>query len=140
MTVQLSPLIKALRVSASGIHAQNQRLLVISQNLAHAGMRTSPQSSPYQRQVIALTSQLDKKSGAYMIHIKGVRNDKTPFERIYAPEDPVADESGYVLESNVKAPSEMIDLREASRSHESSVRAFEKTLAMFQNTISLLKN
>lgn len=139
-SIALSPLLKSMRVAASGIHAQNQRMLIISQNLAHAGMRTSPQDTPYQRQVIELISRLDKKSGSHLIHIKGIRKDPRPFERIYAPDDPMSDKTGYVLESNVKAPTEMVDLRETGRSHESVVRAFEKSLAMFQNTIGLLKN
>lgn len=140
MAIALSPLLKAMRVAASGIYAQNQRMLIVSQNLAHAGLRSSPKVQPYQRQVITMASKLDKKSGTNLIVVKGIRKDPTPPTRLYAPDEPLADEAGYVLETNVKAPNEMIDMRETGRSHESAVRAFEKSLSMFQNTISLLKN
>lgn len=140
MTIALSPLLKSMRVAASAIYAQNQRMLIVSQNLAHAGMRSSPKIPPYQRQVITMQSKFDKKSGTQLLTVTGVRKDHTPFTRLYAPDDPLSDADGYVLESNVKAPNEMIDLRETSNSHESAVKAFERSLAMFQNTISLLKN
>lgn len=136
----LSPLLKAMRVAASSIYAQNQRMLVISQNLAHAGMRTSPDKIPYQRRIVSIASQWDPKLQINLIRVKGIKKDPTQPNRIYAPDDPVADKRGYVLESNVKSSNELVDLRETGRNHESVVRAFEKSLSMFQNTINILKN
>ena len=69
-----------------------------------------------------------------------IKYDQTPFSPIYDPNDPAADNNGYVYETNVRSMIEMADMREAARSHESCVKAFEKVLQMLTNTISLLKS
>jgi flagellar basal-body rod protein FlgC len=138
--IQLSPLLKAMHVSSSAISAQNQRVLLISQNLAHSGMRTSTKETPYERQVMSFKTVYDKGLGIELIKTKALTKDKSSFKRIYAPEDPVADENGYILETNVNPATEISDLREAGRGHEASLRAFEKVLGMLQNIIGLLKH
>jgi flagellar basal-body rod protein FlgC len=135
-----SPLIKAMYVATSGMQAQNQRVLIISQNLANAGTRAEKGEMPYQRQVISFHTVLDKKTGANLIEVKDIKKDGAPPVRIYSPGDPAADQSGYVYESNVKPMEEIADMREAGRSHEANLRAFEKILLMMQNTIGILKN
>jgi flagellar basal-body rod protein FlgC len=135
-----SLLSRALYAATSGMNAQNQRVLVISQNLANSNTRpTFPGEMPYRRRVISLKSAYDANIGAELVKVKSIRPDLSPFSKIYAPEDPAADSQGFVLEANVKPMVEMVDLREASHQHEANVRAFEKILGMLTNVISLLK-
>jgi flagellar basal-body rod protein FlgC len=138
--LHLSPLSKAMQVAASSIHAQSQRMLVISQNLAHAGVQTNTKEIPYQRRVVAFKSVYDPTMQANLLRIQQIGMDKTPPRRVYDPGNPVADEQGYILESNINAAIELNDMREASRSHESSVRALEKALGMLQSMTTLLKS
>ena len=136
-----SPLTRALYTATSGMQVQNQRILVISQNLANTNTRsTHPGELPYRRQLVSLKGTFDKKIGAQIVQVNAIRQDQSPFERIYAPEDPVADKNGFVLESNVKPMVEMVDLREASHQHEANLKAFEKILGMLSMTVSLLKS
>lgn len=135
-----SPLFQAMQVATSGMQVQNQRILVISQNLANSGTRAENGEQPYQRQVISFHTVLDKKTGANLVKVKRIGKDGTPPVKIYSPGDPSADKDGYVYESNVKPMGEIADMREAGRSHEANLRAFEKILLMLQNTISILKN
>lgn len=130
-----------LHVATSGMIAQNKRLLIIAQNIANAGSRgEGPGGKPYARKLISFQSMLDPKTGARLVRIKNVKQDKTPFRKMYNPGDPSADESGYVLESNVQPLIEMADMRDAGRSHEASTKAFEKILQMLQNILGLLKS
>ncbi len=69
----------------------------------------------------------DAKQGVKLVKVKRITYDTTPPKKVYAPGDPGADKDGYVLESNVQAVGEMADLRDASRSHEASTKAFEET-------------
>lgn len=135
-----SSLTKAMQVATSGMQVQNQRILVISQNLANAGTRADKGEEPYQRQVISFHTVLDKKTGANLVKVKKIGKDGAPPVRVYSPGDPAADKEGYVYESNVKPMAEIADMREAGRSHEANLRAFEKILSMLQNTIGILKN
>lgn len=138
--LQMSPLVKGMQTAVSGMSAQNQRVLVISQNMAHVGMRGSTATPPYQRKLIAFRSIYDQNTGAAMVKVKGIYNDRSPFNRIYAPEDPSSDANGYILETNVKSTIEMNDLREANRSHEANLKTFEKLLSMLQSVVNLLRN
>ncbi|MCX7338801.1 MAG: flagellar basal body rod protein FlgC [Alphaproteobacteria bacterium] len=135
----LSPLAKAMRIATAGMQAQDQRILIISQNLANAGAKATPGTMPYQRKTISFQTVLDKKQGVELLKLKKIGRDTSPMNKSYNPHDPAANKDGYVLESNVKPMIELADMREASRSHEANLRAFEKSLSMFQNTISLLK-
>ncbi len=130
-----------MRASSQGMHAQNQRLLNISQNLAMAGTRaTAPGQDPYRRKTITFKQVMDKEYQVNTIGIKSIGVDQSPFPKIHAPSDPAADQDGMVQETNVRPFVEMADMREASRSHEANLRAYEKALAMLQDTISLLKS
>jgi flagellar basal-body rod protein FlgC len=136
-----STLARALYVSTSGMVVQNKRMLIISENLANAGVRNpAPGVMPYRRRVPSFSTFYDKKTKSQLVTMGKIHHDKSPFLKVFAPEDPVADKDGFVYESNVKSILEMSDMREASRSHEGNLKAYERILAMLQNTINLLKN
>lgn len=141
MTTNVANLTKALYTATSGMVAQNKRILVISENLANAGTRNSAAGlMPYGRRVPSFKTVFDKKTGASIVVVSKIKKDHTPFTKIYAPHDAAADKNGFVYESNVKSMIEMTDMREASRSHEANLKAFERIMFMLQNSINLLKN
>ncbi len=136
-----STLTRALYVATSGMVVQNKRMLIISENLANAGVKnTVAGEMPYRRRIPAFKTYYDKKMKAELITLGKIHHDKTPFPKVYAPDDPAADKDGFVYESNVKSILEMADMREASRGHEGNLKVYERILAMLQNTINLLKN
>lgn len=140
MINKVSDLNKSLKVSTSGMTAQNKRMLIISQNMANAN--TKPASSaeqPYQRKTINLGSQHNRAAGVSTVTVKSVGVDSSPFKEVYAPEDPTANEKGIVRMPNVNPMMEMMDMREAGLSHEANLRAYEKTLRMMEETVGILK-
>ena len=136
-----STLARALYVSTSGMVVQNKRMLIITENLANAGVRNpAPGVAPYRRRIPSFKVVFDKKTKSELVTMSKIHHDKSPFPKVFSPDDPVADKDGFVYESNVKSILEMADMREASRSHEGNLKAYERILAMLQNTINLLKN
>ena len=137
----LSNLNKALRVSTAGMQVQNQRLLVISQNIANTGTRaTEAGGAAYQRKLISFKNHFDNTLGTEVVKVAEISRDQAPFKVVYSPSDPGANAEGFVNESNVRPMVELADMREASLTHEANLRAYEKTLSMMQESISLLKN
>jgi flagellar basal-body rod protein FlgC len=135
-----SDLMKSLKISTAGMQAQNSRLVIISQNLANANTRPSEKGAdPYRRKLITFKQMVDPATGSHVVKASDVKYDQTPFKKVYSPGDPTADAQGYVKESNVNPLMELADLREASRSHEANLRAYEKSLSMIQDTIALLR-
>lgn len=134
-----SPLISGMHVATSGMKAQNERILTISENLANAGTRAPKGGQPYQRKVLSFKSQLDKKLGAEVIQIDKISRDTTSPIKLYSPSNPAADSEGFVYESNVQPLVELADLREAGRGYEANLKVFEQILSMLQNAVSLMK-
>ncbi|MEJ8475426.1 flagellar basal body rod protein FlgC [Roseibium algae] len=133
-------LIKSLFVSASGLKAQNGRMRIIAENVANADSTgRTPQDDPYRRKVPSFTSHFDKAVGAEVVELGRVSEDTSPFNTIYEPGHPAADEEGYVQTPNVNTLIETVDMREAQRSYEANLNVIEATRRMVQKTIDILR-
>ncbi len=115
-------------------------MLTITQNLSHVGVKASqPGEMPYMRQLVHFKSVYDPILNADVIKVHRISKSKEAAVRVYEPSHPAADETGHVLESNVRPMVELIDMQETSHAHMASIRAFERVLAMLKSTISLMR-
>lgn len=137
----MDPLISSLKVAASGLGAQSERLRVVSENLANAQSTGNfPGADPYQRKTITFTAQIDRLSGARMVEVSAISNDKTAFPVEFQPGHEAADELGYVKMPNVNILVEMADMREANRSYEANLQAIKQARELISMTIDLLRS
>ena len=131
----------AMKISASGMRAQGERLKTIAENLANAdSMAKTPGGDPYRRKVVSFKSELDRASGASMVKAQKPVADRSDFELKYDPGHPAANSDGYVKMPNVKTVIEMADMREAQRTYEANVNAVDTAKQMINRTIDLLRN
>lgn len=135
----ISALTKSLHVTTAAIIAQNQRVLILTQNIANAEVKAPPGQEVYQRQLVSFQNVFDSTIKAALLRVKKIIKVKADPIKSYNPGDPMADKDGFVRQPNIKPVDEMTDVREASRSHEANLRAFERVLMMLQNTVGLLK-
>jgi flagellar basal-body rod protein FlgC len=133
-------LINTIHISSAGMKAQQDRLKVVSQNIANAeSVGTRDGQAPYRRQTISFKNALDKETGAQMVKTDKIGKDKSDFVKKYEPAHPQADTQGYVLYPNISSISEMMDMREARRSYEANLNVIESSKAMLNQTIGLLR-
>lgn len=66
-----------------------------------------------------------------------VIEDDAPFIPVYDPDNPLADDEGYIYKSNVDNTKEQIDLMAAQRSYEANVSAVRAVQAMYTKAMSL---
>lgn len=131
----------AMKISASGMRAQGDRLRVISENLANAdSLAKTPGGDPYRRKVVSFKSELDRATGANMVQAQKPTADRSDFELKYDPGHPAANADGYVKMPNVKSVIEMADMREAQRTYEANLNAVDTAKQMITRTIDLLRN
>ena len=131
---------KSMLIAASGMRAQAERMKVIAENLANATSTASaPGEDPYQRQVPVFKAELDRATGAEVVHVTGVVHDTSAFREQYMPGHPAADERGYVKMPNVSSLIEMMDMREAQRAYEANLSVIDNTRTMMARTVDLLK-
>lgn len=134
----------SLDVSASGMNAQRMRMDLISQNIANANTTRTADGTPYRRQALVLGTNSSNPFSNYLsgasrdalgdgkVKIQGVVEDQSDFRKVYEPDNPEADEEGYVHYPNVDIVTEMVDMISASRSYEANVTAStaSKNMAM----------
>jgi flagellar basal-body rod protein FlgC len=137
----LDPLITSLKVAASGLGAQSERLRVVSENLANAQSTGNfPGADPYKRRTITFVAELDRATGARQVEVAAISDDKAPFPVEYQPGHEAADELGFVKMPNVNILLEMSDMREANRSYEANLQSIKQTRDLISMTIDLLRN
>lgn len=143
----------SLNTSASALTAQRLRMDVVSSNIANAqttrGKYVNGQWEPYRRKMVVMEpsgkSFNQVLQGAMVKHsnkLQGVKvtkivNDSTPFNRVYDPTNPDADESGYVMMPNVDISKEMVDMLSASRAYEENITAFNTGKSMVLKALEI---
>jgi flagellar basal-body rod protein FlgC len=136
----MDPLEASMKIAGSGLAAQSARLRVVAENMANA--RSTGQAAgatPYARKTISFVSEMDRASGASLVHVGAVGVDRAPFNVEYDPGNPAADGKGNVKYPNVNMLSEVADMREANRSYEANLQVMKQTRELFAMTIDLLK-
>lgn len=133
----------AMNVAATGMTAQQLRMDVIAENIANQNTTRTQDGTPYRRKTVVFREQgmtsFDNILNGYMNQYKpnGVKmtrivEDPSDLRLVYEPDNPDADDNGYVAYPNVDVVTEMTNLIDASRAYEASVTSFDaaKTIAM----------
>lgn len=133
-------LLDTIHVSSSGLKTQQDRLKVVSQNIANAeSIGTRQGELPYRRKTISFKNALDRESGVQMVKTNKISTDKSDFVRKFEPNHPEADAQGYVLYPNINPINEMMDMREARRGYEANLNVIEASKSMLTQTINIIR-
>src|SRR5690348_2431607 len=107
----MDPIATALKVAASGLHVQSERLRVVSENLANAqSTGRTPGADPYQRKTITFASELDRQTGIELVKVSEIARDDSQFPLEFDPGNEAANAEGYVKMPNVNTLVEMADM------------------------------
>ena len=122
-----------LRVLASGMRAQGQRMRHVSENLSNAD------TPGYRRKIVSFRAEMDGGRETGAVRAGPVTLDRAELRRVHDPSHPLADAEGSYLGSNVDLILEIADAREAQRSYEANLKMFEQTRRMSGALMDLLK-
>jgi flagellar basal-body rod protein FlgC len=134
-------------ISGSGLSAERVRMNVIANNIANASSTDSPEGGPYRKEQVEFQSLLNDTMKNSMVEgserlggvkVKGVIKSAEPFNKIYIPGHPKADENGYVEMPNVNVMTEMVDLVTASRSYEANLAVINSSKDMSNRALSII--
>jgi flagellar basal-body rod protein FlgC len=140
---------QSLSISGSALTASRLKLDVVSSNIANAnttrGEFVNGEWVPYRRKMVELQANQAASFDSLLkkeLSLKGVRvdkivEDKTPFQAIYDPSHPDANEQGYVMMPNVDVTKEMVDLMATSRAYEANVTAFNAGKSMLVKALEI---
>lgn len=136
--------LSSMRISASGLNAQQTRMNTISSNLANA------ETVGYKRKDPVFESNTDRKHFAEILenemdeHAQGVvvteiQEDKRAPRIIYNPSHPHARKDGYVELPNVNPVEEYANMINAQRSYEANITAMNAAKAMALRALDIGK-
>ncbi len=142
----------SINISTSGLTAERLRMDIISKNIANANTTRTANGTPYRRQVVVfktkdtnipfsehLRQSKEQKSNLTGVEVSSIQEDSSPHKKVYDPGHPDADESGYVLMSNVNIISEMANLISATRAYEANITAVNGAKSMALKALEIGK-
>lgn len=126
-------------IAGSALTAQSMRLNLVASNIANAESATSSTGEPYRGRHVVFTAI---PVNAANPNVAGVRatavvEDQSPFKLKYDPNNPLADEKGYVRMPNVNPVEEMADMISSSRSYQTNVEMMNTAKTLLQKTLQL---
>ncbi len=137
----IDPLDASIQIATSGLEAHSIRMRIISENMANAeSTGSTPGADPYTRKVVTFADEVDRATGADLVKVDNVGNDRSPFHVEYDPGNPAADSRGFVKLPNVNLITELADMREANRSYTGNIEVIKQSRELYNMTVDLLKN
>lgn len=136
--------LSSVDIVGSALTAERYRSDVILQNISNADTTETTNGEPYRRKQVVFQERpltfketLDKASGG--VRISQVVESDRDFKLVYEPDNPNANEEGYVQYPNVDNTEEMVDLMEASNAYNANLTAFSLLKAMVNKTLEMNK-
>jgi len=128
----------AIDISTSGLVAQRIRQNTIAMNIANADVVNSPDGGPYQRRsVIFSVGSQPNDPVETGVHVSAIEKQEV-YRWEYDPNNPYANQDGYVKLPGIEPLVEMVNLMEAARAYEANLTAVEVSKAMLNSSLRLL--
>lgn len=137
---------KVLTNATSGMSAQSIRMNTIASNLANAGTVGSSEETTYRKKYPVFSevthnvpglNESDQPTGG--VRVTDVKSSTSPLERRYDPNNPLADEKGYVYLTDVNPIEEMTNMIAASKEYEANIEMMNTTKNLMLQSLNVIK-
>lgn len=124
-------------IAGSALTAQSARLNATASNLANADSVTGADGTPYRAKQVVFAAAPVAGQAAQGVRVTQVVEDAAPPRMVYEPENPLADEQGYVAMPNVNVVDEMVNMISASRAYQNNAEMMATAKALLQKTLTI---
>lgn len=137
------PLNTVFDISGSALVAETARLTTSASNMSNANVVTGSADSVYKAQYPVFSSVQEQaqhwmndqtKAG---VKVSGVYESNADPVKRYEPNNPIADQDGFVYAPNVNSVSEMANIISASRAYEMDVNVLNLAKQLILKTLQL---
>jgi flagellar basal-body rod protein FlgC len=132
-------------IAGTALNAQTIRMNTTASNLANAGTVAPTEDEAFRakRPVFrALIDQADLNAGANAlggVKVNEIVDDMSPVRKVHDPDNPEANEDGYVFLSNVNEVTEMVEMMAASRSFQNNVEVVNTAKQLMLRALDITK-
>lgn len=134
-------LFKVFDIAGSGMSAQSLRLNTTASNMANAdSVAGKPEEAYKARQTVfaaMLQNSFDQNSESVGVRTLGIVESQAEHNMRYEPDHPLANEEGYVFESNVNSVEEMANMISASRSYQTNIEVLNTSKKLLLQTLKM---
>jgi flagellar basal-body rod protein FlgC len=114
-------------------------------NLANAGTVAGTEQEAYRGKRAVFKALVDEqmthKGAPYVggVKVDRMADDTASPRRVSDPNNPLADEKGYVYQSNVSEVTEMVEMMAAARSYQNNVEVINTARQLMMRTLDITK-
>lgn len=130
-------------IAGSAMTAETARLTASAGNLSNANVESGNPNEVYKakypifQSVQATANQWMGNQLQGGVQVKGIyENNAEPTKR-YEPNNPIADDNGFIYASNINTVEEMANIISASRSYQMDIELLNTTKQLMQHTLQL---
>lgn len=135
---------RLMSIAGTGMNAQLIRMNTTASNLANAGVVAGTDAGAFRAKRPVFESLLNnamsgKESFEGGVRVNEIIDDPKPVKQVYEPNNPLADENGYVFASNVNEIEELIEMMDASRAYQNNIEVISTAKQLMSRTLEVIK-
>lgn len=147
MSSPINSMEQILTNAASGLSAQNIRLNTIASNLANAGSVGSSEASTYHTkypvfsEITQSVAGLDKGNQPIGgVKVDSIKESEKPLQKRYEPDNPLADQDGFIYMTDVNPVAQMTDMISASKEYQANIELMNTTKGLITQTLTVINS
>ena len=135
---------RLMSIAGTGMNAQLIRMNTTASNLANAGVVAGTDAGAFRAKRPVFESLLNnamsgKESFEGGVRVNEIIDDPKPVKKVFEPNNPLADENGYVFASNVNEIEELIEMMDASRAYQNNIEVISTAKQLMSRTLDVIK-
>jgi len=135
---------RLMSIAGTGMNAQLIRMNTTASNLANAGVVAGTDAGAFRAKRPVFESLLNnamsgKESFEGGVRVNEIIDDPKPVKQVFEPNNPLANENGYVFASNVNEIEELIEMMDASRAYQNNIEVISTAKQLMSRTLDVIK-
>jgi flagellar basal-body rod protein FlgC len=130
-------ILNVFSIAGSALGAQSARLNAVSSNLANADSLVGADGQPYRAKQVVFAATPVGSEGGQGVRVMRVVDSAAPLRMVYEPNNPQANEQGYVSMPNVNVVEEMVNMISASRAYQNNAEMMNTAKQLLLKTLSI---
>ena len=130
-----------LKLAGGALNAQTVRLNTIASNLANVETVAGSADKAFRAKRPVFATVLEEAStelqSGFGVQVRAITETNRVNAQVFDPENPLADDKGYVYRSNVNPLEEMTDMLDAARSYETAIVTASTARELMMRTIDM---
>lgn len=130
---------EGLNINGSALTAHKTFLDAVSNNIANINTAAKPGEETYKRQGVILEPFKDKLNKKLGVKVTSIVHTDREDRVVHDPENPYADEDGYVHYADINLSEEMADMMVAQRGYQLNLTALNNMREIYETALTIGK-